>query len=133
MVLDLVGTGLLLAGLVWEPLLIVVGLALALFGWLLLGLLFHGERLKRRAPGRYPGWIWWVTLIASVAGIALFAIPLSMALIVLRMLGLREYYWLGALFTALGGLVLAATAYAAIQAIRRRSRDWRRHGPPDPE
>lgn len=123
--LDLVGTGLLVAGLIWDPLLIFLGLAPLLCGWLLLGLLLRGEALKRRQPERYPDWIWWVSLVARVAAVSLLAIPLMVTLLVLRMLGLRELYGMGVVLSGLGALALGAAALAAVRAIRRRARDRR--------
>jgi hypothetical protein len=119
-IFDLVGMTLFVAGALWEPILLLVGLPFALLGWLLLGLLFYGARLKRSAPERYAGWLWWVNLIAGIAGAALFALPALFVLPALLVLGLREIYWLGALFSGLGLLTGGATAALAAHAIRRR-------------
>ncbi len=121
-VFDLTGTALLVAGALWEPILMLVGLPFVLLGGLLLGLLLYGQRLKRRAPERYAGWLWWVNLIAGIAGVALFAVPSLLVLPGLLLLGLREFYWLGALFLGVGLLTGGATALVAAHAIRHRPR-----------
>jgi hypothetical protein len=121
-VFDLVGTGMLIAGVLWEPMLLLVGAPFGLLGALLLGLLVYGARFRHSQPERYARWLWWVNLIGGIAGAALYAVPSLLVLPAMLLLGLHEQLWLGALFSVTGLLVGVATALLAAHLIRGRPR-----------
>jgi hypothetical protein len=119
------------AGAFWHPIVMLVGVPFSLLGWLLLGLLSYGEHVRRTDPARYPPWLWWTNLIGGIAGVAVFAIPALFVFPAFLLLGMREFYLLGALFTLLGLIVGAMTVVVAAYMIRNRPKEFEHPEEPD--
>ncbi len=129
----LVGFVLPVTGHFLHPLFMLLGLPFSMLGWLLFGLLFYSEHLRRSDPARYPAWCWWINLIGGIAGVAIFAIPAFFVFPAFLLLGMREHYLLGALFTVLGLGTGVATIFVALHLIRHRPREFERPQEPDSE
>jgi hypothetical protein len=123
-IFGLVGGAFVAAGLVFEPMFALVGAPFVLLGLLIVGMMVAGLWVRRRRPADYEAWLWWTNFAGGVAGAAMFAVPATLALPGLLLLGDMggERLLLGGLFTVLGLATGAGTFFVGRAQYRARPR-----------
>ncbi len=104
-------------------------------GGVILALMTIGLWIGVSWPHRLPAWHWWVGFVGGLMGALLFAVPATLAFPFLHYMGRRppgllfpemgrspEDLWIGALFSALGLLVLIVLVPLSRHLVRSRSR-----------
>lgn len=119
-VFALVGVVFTAVGMLEEKFFLFIGLPFLGLGLIVLILLIHSLYLKAKHPEKYPGWLWWVNFIGGLSGALLFAVPSTFALPVLLLLGMAEFIWMGALFSAVGLITLAAMTLIGVAQYKKR-------------
>ena len=113
-----------------------LGVMVTALGAFVLLLMAYGVRVRRKNAGNLVSWHRWVGFVGGIAGAALFAIPATMALPFMVLIGRREAavlfpelgrssedLWVGGLFSVIGLLVLAALVVLARVRPSRGHRD----------
>lgn len=108
--------------LVW-PFFLLLGIPFLCLGAFILVLMLYSLYLKRKHPQRYPAWLWWVNYAGGLSGALLFAVPSTLVLPILLLVGVpSETIWIGALFSAIGVITLVIIALAAKWQYGKRPR-----------
>ena len=124
----LVGGAFTAVGVEAEEIFLIIGISFLCLGALILILLIYSLYLKLAHPENYETWLWWVNFIGGLAGALTFAVPSTLALPILLLMGMDgQTIWIGTLFSVVGLAVLVGIWFVARKQYRERPKWIRSH------
>lgn len=123
LVFILVGGAFTAVGVLAEEIFLIIGILFLCLGALVLILLIYSLYLKLAHPENYETWLWWVNFIGGLAGALTFAIPITLALLILLLVEMDdEALLIGAGFSVVGLAVTIGTLFVARKQYQKRPR-----------